>query len=140
MIIKLRRFRKILLTTNKIDINFRTENGETLIMLVVSNCLNKLTVDQITYMIKNLNANCNLSDSNGDNVLHYLARNKSYDKNDEKNGEIYREDMAKLLINNKCVVNCENNEFETPLFLAIKENNIQFATDYTKYRFLFETL
>ena len=70
---------ELLLTTNKIDINFRTENGETLIMLVVSNCLNKLTVDQITYMIKNLNANCNLSDSNGDNVLHYLARNKSYD-------------------------------------------------------------
>ena len=118
---------ELLLTTNKIDINFRTENGETLIMLVVSNSLNKLTLDQITYMIKKLNANCNLADSSGNNALHYLARNTSSNKEDEKMYESYRQQIAALLIANKCLVNSDNNQFETPLFLAIKENNIQFA-------------
>ena len=68
----------LLLHKNQIDINFRTEDGETLVMLAVSStvCLNEASIDQLHYIVNKLGGNTQLVDSKGNNAFHYLAANK----------------------------------------------------------------
>jgi ankyrin repeat protein len=62
----------------KIDINFRTETGETLVMLCVSNVslFNESNIEQLDYIVNKLNGNCQLCDAQGNNAFHHLAANK----------------------------------------------------------------
>jgi ankyrin repeat protein/predicted DNA-binding WGR domain protein len=134
----------------QIDINFRTENGETLVMLAVSslNIFNKGSVDQLDYIVNKLGGNCQLVDSKGCNAFHYLAANaididaikenlreSGIDIIEQKNlinehyaeQEKYRNKMADILLKANCNPNVENNEFETPFFTAIVNSNHTFT-------------
>jgi ankyrin repeat protein len=136
----------------KIDINFRTDEGETLVMLCVSNSnLNEASVKQLIYIVKKLNGNCELVDSKGQNAFHYLTQNKiviaptilhatrnrtpapvatatKADDNKFINEQKkYRLEMANILIEANCNYLAENNEMETPLFTAIQSDNFYMA-------------
>jgi len=130
----------------QIDINFRTENGETLVMLAVSsvNYLNKGSVAQLDYIVNKLGGNCQLVDSKGCNSFHYLAANTIDRETIEEElkesitdpaelkhlidqqiteQEMYRNKMAEILLKANCNPNAENNEFETPFFTAVINSN-----------------
>jgi ankyrin repeat protein len=138
----------LLMHKNQIDINFRTEDGETLVMLSVSstNCLNEASIEQLNYIVNKLGGNSQLVDAKGNNAFHYLAANKidkSYfsaavaasvgseaDKavdELEKEQERFRYKMADLLLRSGCDPNAQNNELETSLYTAIACGNYKFA-------------
>ena len=140
-----------LLSQRKIDINFRTENGETLVMLACSNRLNKSTVEQVDYIVNKLHGDCKLVDSNGSTALHYLAKNTLVDDandgfangvsdKDRELAEQYRLEMADVLFKNDCDFNLDNNSGDTALFTAIKSANIKFAKELiAKYNVTIDT-
>lgn len=132
----------LLLHKNQIDINFRTEDGETLVMLSVSSSsvLNEGSVDQLNYIVNKLGGDCKLVDSNGNNAFHYLASNRvdeslfkdqvTAEKTLEQiitEQETYRYKMADILLKAGCNPNAQNNELETPLFSSIASCNFTFA-------------
>lgn len=140
----------LVLHRDRIDINFRTEDGETLVMLAVSstNIFNESSIDQLDYLINKLSGDVKLVDSKGNNAFHYLASNNidvqaierelADLRNDEaefnklvkeklNEQEKFRLQMAKLLLDAKCDPNLENNDFETPLITALKCLNTKFA-------------
>jgi ankyrin repeat protein len=136
----------IALYPKQIDINFRTEDGETLVMLAVSSAgpFNKASVDQLEYIVTKLGGNCQLTDSKGSNAFHYLASNMVYGQviktelydNTNRDQLVetalqehlkYRNQIAEILLRSGCNPNAENSEFETPFFTAIANSNVSFA-------------
>ena len=132
----------LLMHKNQIDINFRTEDGETLVMLSVSSttCLNEASIEQLNYIVNKLGGNSQLVDSKGNNAFHYLASNKiekSYFKFDldqkktdddlVKEQDAFRYKMADLLLRSGCDPNTQNNELETSLYTAISCGNCKFS-------------
>jgi len=138
----------ITLYPKQIDINFRTEDGETLVMLAVSSAgfFNKASVDQLEYIVTKLGGNCQLTDSKGSNAFHYLSSNMVYGHaikaelsiDDKANQDQliesvlqehlkYRNQIAEILNRSGCNPNAENSEFETPFFTAIANSNVSFA-------------
>ena len=145
---------QLLAHSKEIDVNFRTEDGETLVMLCVSSTsvLNDASVEQLDYIVNKLGGNCQLVDSKGNNAFHYLAANKiethaieaqlkdSIENADTStpefkkllNEKIYEQEdlrykMAKILLNAKCNPSTLNNQLESPLFVAINSCNAKFA-------------
>lgn len=112
---------------SSIDVNFRTEDGQTLVMLCVSSTssLNETSVNQLDYIVNKLNGNVKLRDSHGNNAFHYLAANK-LDQTDEEQ-ESLRIRMAHILLKAGCNPSLENNELETAFFTALNNSNFKFA-------------
>jgi ankyrin repeat protein len=134
----------LLMHKTQIDINFRTEDGETLVMLAVSATprLNEATIEQLNYIVNKLGGNCKLVDSKGNNAFHYLAGNKIdrrallAENQDEQKAviqdlvneqEMFRCKMADLLLKAGCDANAQNNELETSVHTAIACGNFKFA-------------
>ncbi len=143
-----------MLNRDQIDINFRTDNGETLVMLSVSSStiFNESSVDQLNYVVNKLGGNCQLTDSNGNNAFHYLASNtvdvSALEQELKESGvetkldqvefkklvaekvseQIkFRIKMATILLKAKCNPNKANNELDQPLSIAIQNLNKEFA-------------
>ena len=113
-----------LLGLGKIDINFRTEEGESLVMLTVSSALNDNNVKQLDYIVNKLNANVKLRDLKGNNAFHYLAANVNDSGLNLK--------MADILIKAGCNPNLNNYNLESPLYSSLVNFNFKFARHLIK--------
>ncbi|RNA01264.1 poly(ADP-ribose) polymerase pme-5-like [Brachionus plicatilis] len=108
-----------LLTLGKIDINFRTEEGESLVMLTVSSSINDNNVKQLDYIVNKLGANVKLRDLKGNNAFHYLAANATDTALNLK--------MADTLVKAGCNANLSNYNLETPLYTSLSNLNVKFG-------------
>lgn len=107
-----------------VDVNFRTETGETLVMLCAASVAAEDNLEQLKYIVGKLKANCKLVDAKGNTALHHLATNLSGDV--EKKEKILAE-MARVVIGAGCEVDVENNAAETALHCAVRLGNVDFA-------------
>jgi ankyrin repeat protein len=106
-----------LLFEHGLDINSSNTNKHSPIMLATGNKHNKL----VKYFIDN-DANINDVDSNQDNLLHLAIHNNAYDI------------LLLLLMNkNNKVINSRNNDNESPLMFALKNNKNEYAKLLLKY-------
>ncbi|CAF0863254.1 unnamed protein product [Adineta ricciae] len=118
-----------LLTEHHVDINFKTEDGLTLVMLTVGLEVSASSVQQLEYVVGKHKADCTCVDSNGNNAFHYFASN-TLGHNSFFTGlqtkTTVRENvfqMAQLLYDHKCDVNKMNNKAQTPLMVALEGGN-----------------
>ncbi|CAF3795485.1 unnamed protein product [Adineta steineri] len=118
-----------LLTDHNADINFRTEDGLTLVMLTVNLQISSSVVQQLEYVVNKHKADCTTIDANGNNAFHYLAGNLSDQNqqnmdNDVKN--LLRENYFKIceiLYEHNCDPNKMNNKSQSPLMIALQMGN-----------------
>lgn len=66
-----------LLTEHQADINFKTDDGLTLVMITVDLEISPSAVQQLDYVVVKHKADCTCADINGRNAFHYLALNQS---------------------------------------------------------------
>ncbi|CAF3964350.1 unnamed protein product [Rotaria sp. Silwood2] len=118
-----------LLTDHNVDINFKTDDGLTLVMLTVGLEVTSSAVEQLEYVVIKHKADCTTTDANGSNALHYLAENLSgqdthnMDEDAKKDLRNNYFKMAKILLSNKCDPNKMNNKAQTPLMIALETGN-----------------
>ncbi|CAF3484731.1 unnamed protein product [Rotaria sordida] len=118
-----------LLTDHNVDINFKTDDGLTLVMLTVGLEITSSAVEQLEYVVMKHKADCTTTDANGSNAFHYLAGNisgqdtRNMDEDAKKTLHDNYFKMAKILLSNKCDPNKMNNKAQTPLMLALEAGN-----------------
>jgi ankyrin repeat protein len=110
-----------LLTEHDADINFKTDDGLTLVMLAASSTISSAAAEQLEYIVVIHKADCSSVDAQGRNALHYLAMNKSNDSTTENRKHCFR--MAKILLDHRCEPKQLNSKAQTPLMLALESDN-----------------
>ncbi|CAF3181779.1 unnamed protein product [Rotaria socialis] len=124
-----------LLTDHGVDINFKNEDGLTLVMLTVGLEVSSSAVEQLEYVVTKHNADCTIVDANGSNALHYFAANTTGQNTQYMDDDAKRVlhnnycKMAEILLANKCDPNKMNNKAQTPLMVALQTKNFIFV-DY----------
>ncbi|CAF3953663.1 unnamed protein product, partial [Rotaria magnacalcarata] len=118
-----------LLTDHGVDINFKNEDGLTLVMLTVGLEVSSSAVEQLEYVVTKHNADCTIVDANGSNALHYFAANTTGQNTqymDEDAKKVLHDNYCKMtaiLLANKCDPNQMNNKAQTPLMIALQTKN-----------------
>ncbi|CAF4358739.1 unnamed protein product, partial [Rotaria sp. Silwood2] len=118
-----------LLTGHNVDINFKNEDGLTLVMLTVGLEVSLSSQQQLDYVVTKHKADCTCVDASGNNAFHYLATNTSGQGTDHMNVEAkntHRDNffkMAQILLDHKCEPNKMNNKAQTPLMVALESGN-----------------
>ncbi|CAF4629484.1 unnamed protein product, partial [Rotaria magnacalcarata] len=64
-------------TEHHVDINFKTDDGLTLVMLTVGLAVSSASQQQLDYVATKHKADCTCVDATGNNAFHCLARNTS---------------------------------------------------------------
>jgi ankyrin repeat protein len=118
-----------LLSEHGADINFKTDEGLTLVMITVDLKISSSAVQQLEYVVDKHKADCTCLDINGRNAFHYLALNQSAQKThhsnekEEQNFEKRLFRMAQLLFDYQCNPLQRDNKAQTPLMLALQSKN-----------------
>ncbi|CAF1193546.1 unnamed protein product [Rotaria sordida] len=118
-----------LLTEHHVDINFKTDDGLTLVMLSVGLEISLSSQQQLDYVVTKHNADCTCVDATGSNAFHYLASNTSGQRSHYMNVEAkntLRDNffkMAQILLDHKCDPNKMNNKVQSPLMIALESGN-----------------
>ncbi|CAF1343422.1 unnamed protein product [Rotaria magnacalcarata] len=118
-----------LLTEHHVDINFKTDDGLTLVMLTVGLAVSSASQQQLDYVATKHKADCTCVDATGNNAFHCLARNTSGQRSNYLSAaakKSLRDDffqMAEILLNNKCDPNKMNNKAQSPLMIALESGN-----------------
>ncbi|CAF3379069.1 unnamed protein product [Rotaria sp. Silwood1] len=118
-----------LLTEHDIDINFKTDDGLTLVMLTVGLEVSLSSTQQLDYVVTKHKADCTCVDANGNNAFHYLATNTSGQRSFNMNVQAkhtLRDNffkMAQILLDHKCDPNLMNNKAQSPLMIALESGN-----------------
>ncbi|CAF5068500.1 unnamed protein product, partial [Rotaria sp. Silwood1] len=108
-----------LLTEHDIDINFKTDDGLTLVMLTVGLEVSLSSTQQLDYVVTKHKADCTCVDANGNNAFHYLATNTSGQRSFNMNVQAkhaLRDNffkMAQILLDHKCDPNLMNNKAQS---------------------------
>ncbi|XP_006818908.1 poly [ADP-ribose] polymerase tankyrase-like [Saccoglossus kowalevskii] len=116
----------LILEQEGVDVNFRDENGCTMVMLVCGSTLGKGLTSQLKYLVQDKKADVTLTDINKNNALHHVACNnikvQYWDTIDTKKVSVSL-DVAKILLDNGCNPSTVNTLGETPIAMAIQQNN-----------------
>ena len=118
-----------LLTEHQADINFKSDDGVTLVMITVDIEISPSSVQQLDYVVVKHKANCTCVDINGRNAFHYLALNGSAQTSNrlaEKDEKILKQNvfrMAHMLLDHQCDPLPRDNKAQTPLMLALESRN-----------------
>ncbi|CAF3244348.1 unnamed protein product [Rotaria sp. Silwood2] len=118
-----------LLTEHQADINFKTDEGLTLVMITVKLEISPSSVQQLEYVVVKHKADCTCIDINGRNAFHYLAlnqsgQNSSYLKEKDRNNlKNYYFQIAKILLEHQCNPLQMDNKAQTSLMLALEFGN-----------------
>ncbi|XP_074658150.1 poly [ADP-ribose] polymerase tankyrase-like [Tubulanus polymorphus] len=116
---------EMLLSRPGVDINFRDDDGMTLLMLAAGSPLEDDLLEQVEYLIKEQKADNTLLDVSDNNVLHHLAINHvGYGLNEKvlKAKEVSLK-MAEIFIENGTSATQINNAGKTPTMLALYTGN-----------------
>ncbi|CAF3793465.1 unnamed protein product [Rotaria socialis] len=118
-----------LLTEHKADINFKTNNGLTVVMLPLRLRIWKTVLEQLEHVIVKHNADCTCVDINGQNAFHHLAlnanpqTNSTLSEHDDSELRTYYVRVAQILLEHGCSPTQMDNKAQTPLALALESNN-----------------
>lgn len=118
-----------LLTEHKVNINFKTDDGLTLVMLTADLRVSASAVQQLEYVVVKHKADCTGVDANGRNAFHYLARNPSrqpLSASNEAGQTLLRKSffrMAEILLDHQCNPLQMDNRAQTPLMVALESGN-----------------
>ena len=118
-----------LLTEHKVNINFKTDDGLTLVMLTADLRVSASAVQQLEYVVVKHKADCTGVDANGRNAFHYLARNATRQQSSASNEagktvlrkNLFR--MAEILLDHQCNPLQMDNRAQTPLMIALECGN-----------------
>ncbi|CAF4827661.1 unnamed protein product, partial [Rotaria sp. Silwood2] len=88
-----------LLTEHHANVNFKTDEGLTLVMITADLEISASAVQQLEYVVVKHNADCTYIDINGRNSFHYLALNQSEQISSSSN-EKEQENLKKTLLSN----------------------------------------
>ena len=118
-----------LLTEHHVDINFKTDDGLTLVMLTVGLEITISSVKQLEYVVDKHKADCTAIDADGNNAFHYLAnnisnQNSSYLSEDDRTvlrTNIFQ--ISNILLSHQCNPNQLNNKAQSPLMIALECGN-----------------
>jgi ankyrin repeat protein len=69
-----------LLTDHNVDINFKTDDGLTLVMLTVGLEYSPAVVEQLEYVVMKHKADCTITDANGSNAVSFIKFSRYYHK------------------------------------------------------------
>ena len=105
-----------LLSNCRANINIQTNDGLTLIMIIVSRTISSKIVEQLERVALKYRADCTLVDVNGRNAFHYLASNQTTDRT-----SLIR--LAEILFEQKCNPTQMDNKAQTPLINALQSEN-----------------
>ncbi|UJR15954.1 hypothetical protein I4U23_002874 [Adineta vaga] len=130
-----------LLTEHHVDINFKTEDGLTLVILTAGLEVSTSSVQQLDYVAQKHKADCTCVDADGNNAFHHLAnnilgQNSFYMTNESKKAlrdNLFK--MAQILFDHKCEPNKMNNKAQTPLMIALQAGNfhlVDFLINHVK--------
>ncbi|CAF4208377.1 unnamed protein product [Rotaria sp. Silwood2] len=112
-----------LLNEHRADINFKNDEGLTIVILTVELDISKYSLQQLEYAVVKHNADCACVDMNGNNAFHYLASKSLAERNDATSEKYYFR-MAQILLDHHCNPTQMNNKAQTPLMLAFESKNI----------------
>ncbi|CAF1511623.1 unnamed protein product [Rotaria sp. Silwood1] len=112
-----------LLNEHQANINFKNDEGQTIVMLIVDLDVSESSVERLGQVVVKHNANCTCVDVNGSNAFHYLAEKSSTSSKDH----YFR--MAQILLDHHCSPTQMNNKAQTPLMLALESKNV-FMVDF----------
>ena len=101
------------------DINTRTRDGLTLVMMIVNLKISPTVVEQLERIAMKYKADCTSTDINGRNALHYLALNDS-EQSTMKDSYLT---MAQILLDQNCNPIQMDNKAQTPLINALQTKN-----------------
>ncbi|CAF3694044.1 unnamed protein product [Rotaria sp. Silwood1] len=107
-----------LLNEHQANINFKNDEGQTIVMLIVDLDVSESSVERLGQVVVKHNANCTCVDVNGSNAFHYLAEKSSTSSKDH----YFR--MAQILLDHHCSPTQMNNKAQTPLMLALESKNV----------------
>ena len=118
-----------LLTEHQADVNFKTDDGLTLVLITIELDISTSSVQQLEYIVVKHNADCTCTDINGRNAFHYLALNQSEQRSSSLNEReqsclktnYYR--MGQILLDHNCNPYQMDNKAQTPLMLALVSKN-----------------
>ncbi|CAF4729462.1 unnamed protein product, partial [Rotaria sp. Silwood2] len=97
-----------LLTEHHANVNFKTDEGLTLVMITADLEISASAVQQLEYVVVKHNADCTCIDINGRNAFHYLALNQSeqtsYNSNEKEQQNLKKHyfRMAQILLDHNC--------------------------------------
>ncbi|CAF3833248.1 unnamed protein product [Rotaria sordida] len=111
-----------LLNEHQANINFKNDEGLTIVMLTVDLDISKSSVQQLEYAVVKHNADCTCVDINGSNAFHYLASKSPSESNSTLPKKYYFR-MAQILLDHHCNPTQMNNKAQTPLMLALESKN-----------------
>ncbi|XP_025104527.1 LOW QUALITY PROTEIN: tankyrase-like protein [Pomacea canaliculata] len=118
-----------LLSLPKTDINFRNDEGMTLVSIAASSRLQPGLEKEVDYLVKEKGADPKITDINGFNALHHLCANNIKLKGNQWSPEICEEAMdtsvkiARTLIEAGCDVSLPAVNGKTPVSLALEMVN-----------------
>lgn len=116
-----------LLTEHQADINFKTAEGLTIVMLIINLGISKSAMQQIEFTVVKHKADCTCVDINGSNAFHHLAMTSTTGKSNESSKKEELRDycfrMAQILLDYHCNPSQMNNKAQTPLMLGLESKN-----------------
>ncbi|CAF1971897.1 unnamed protein product [Rotaria magnacalcarata] len=118
-----------LLTEHRADINFKTDDGLTLVMITADLEISASAAQQLEYVVVKHKADCTCIDINGRNAFHYLALNQieqTLTSSNQKEQQILRKHyfrMAQILLDHNCNPLQMDNKAQTSLMLALESKN-----------------
>ena len=138
---------KYLINNGDFNIDTPFSNGNNILFHSIIEILPE-SFDEIKYYINEKKANVNYSNDNKMNILHflsnfsyqaYISNFTNFDEKKKLNEELHKDyikkyrnilrDYIKLLIDNNCNCDLNNNIGQSPLLLSLENNNFYFAIE-----------
>ena len=142
---------KYLINNDKFSVDTHFGNGNTILLYYLLD-IDNTTFDKIKFILEEKNGNAKISNSNKMNAFHFLSHftyraylstfltyNEKQKLNEEKHKKVYYPKYLEIItkyINflkeKGCEPDLENNIGQTPIMLALKNKNFEFAEIYIK--------
>ncbi|XP_038073028.1 poly [ADP-ribose] polymerase tankyrase-like [Patiria miniata] len=120
----------LLLKEPGVDVNFRDENGATLLLITCAQSMSETTTEQLEYLIK-AGADVQAVDINGRNALHFIAiLNQQSNRWSSPDPLRLTLEVVALLIDKGCDPAHRDKEGKTPLSIALQNGHFEYVWEF----------
>jgi len=113
-----------------VDINFKDDQGMTLVAIACASPLTEGIVEQLEYLVDKFKADCTITDITGKSPLHHLANNSVKIAGSRWNPTVCPKaverclKIADLLIKQGCDPSMSDEDKQSPLMCAVEQANV----------------